>query len=71
MPFNLLVGRITDSLRRIKHGYRMGDKVVKILCYADNAVLFADGEDGLQWLLQAFNREVHKLGIEISTTRER
>ncbi|GJQ65115.1 hypothetical protein Trydic_g7260 [Trypoxylus dichotomus] len=46
----------------------MGDKLIKVLYYADDATLFADSEDGFQRLLQAFNIEAQKLNLEISTS---
>ncbi|GJQ70990.1 hypothetical protein Trydic_g11989 [Trypoxylus dichotomus] len=56
-----------DNRRWVNHGYRMGDKLIKVLCYADDTTLFADSEDDLERLLQAFNIEAQKLNMEIST----
>lgn len=64
--FNLIMDRIIHKVRRVNQGYRMGNELLKILCYADDAVLFADSEDGLQWLIQAFYREALELNMVIS-----
>ena len=36
-------------------GYKMGEKKINILCYADDAVLVAEDENDLQRLLHQFN----------------
>lgn len=41
---------------------------MRILCYADNAILLTDCEGGLQWLLQAFKKEAQGFNVEISTS---
>lgn len=41
----------------------VGNKEVKILCYADDAVLVTDNEDDLQRLLYQFNIIVKKFNI--------
>lgn len=47
----------------------MGDKKIKLLCYADDAVLFAETEDDLQTLLIAFHTTAQIYNIEISKTK--
>ena len=39
---------ITNEVKKAGRGYRMGDKDIKIMCYADNAVLILKNEDNLQ-----------------------
>lgn len=52
--FNLIMDEIIKKVKT-KKGYPMGNKELKILRYADYAVLFAESEDDLQWLLYQFN----------------
>lgn len=40
---------------KTKGGYHMGSKKTQVLCYTDNAVLFADYKDNLYYLLYRFN----------------
>ncbi|XP_043494653.1 uncharacterized protein LOC122519338 [Polistes fuscatus] len=47
----------------------MGDKELKITCYADDAVLIAENEDDLQRLLHEFNTIAQSLGMVISTSK--
>ncbi|GJQ83970.1 hypothetical protein Trydic_g8706 [Trypoxylus dichotomus] len=47
----------------------MEDKLIKVLCHADDVTLFANNEDDLQRLPAAFNIEAQKLNIEILTTK--
>ncbi|GJQ76015.1 hypothetical protein Trydic_g18068 [Trypoxylus dichotomus] len=47
----------------------MRDKLIKVLCYADDATPFADSEDGLQRLLQTFTIEAQKVNMEILTAK--
>lgn len=64
--FNLIMDRIIERVRKVKHGYRLGRHLLKIVCFADDAALLADTEDGLQWLLQAFKSEAEELNMKIS-----
>jgi hypothetical protein len=41
----------------------MGDEELNIICYADNAVLFADSENNLQTLLHQFMLSCQKYHI--------
>ncbi|GJQ75131.1 hypothetical protein Trydic_g9739 [Trypoxylus dichotomus] len=66
---NLIMDKIVDSVLRVNHDYRMGDKLIKVLCYADDATLFADSQKDLQWLLQVFNIEAQKPNMEISISK--
>lgn len=49
-----------------QRGYRMGDRQLKIICYADDAVLVAETENDLQRLLVEFNRSCEKYNMAIS-----
>ena len=43
----MVMDKIIKQVRKLK-GYEMGNKEVKILCYADDAVLVAESEDAFQ-----------------------
>ncbi|CAH1276451.1 unnamed protein product [Diabrotica balteata] len=51
------------------HGYRMGNKEIQILCYADDAALIAETEDKLQRLTHIFNTTAKKYTIIISADK--
>lgn len=47
----------------------MGDKEIRTLCYADNAVLIAENKDDLQRLLYHFNTTAQKFKVAISAAK--
>ena len=47
----------------------MGNQLINIDCYADDAVLLADNEDNLQRLLYTFQQSAKEYNMEISTTK--
>lgn len=51
------------------NGYRMGAHKINILCYADDAVLFAECEDDLQRLLFQFYTASKRKNMEISINK--
>ena len=59
---------IIKKVRELK-GYRMGDRDIKILCYADDSVLIGESEDDVKKLLQVFNRTAKQLNMNISTAK--
>ena len=58
--FNIIMDEIIKQVRKHK-GYKMGDREIKILCYADDAVLIAEDEDDLQRLLFQFYKTGEKI----------
>ena len=68
--FNIIMDELIIQVRKLK-GYKMGDREIKILCYADDAVLIAESEDELQRLLHQFNTTAKKFKINISVTKTR
>ena len=65
--FNIM-DELIIQVRKLK-GYKMGDREIKILCYADDVVLIAESEDELQRLLHQFNTTTKKFKMNISVTR--
>lgn len=66
--FNLVMDKIISRVRNLT-GYRMGNKNLTILCYADDAVLIADTEDNLQKLLHNFNITAKQYNMIVSTEK--
>ena len=64
--FNIVMDELIKKVRKLK-GFRMGDREIKILCYADDAVLIGKSEDDVQKLKQVFNRTAKSLNMNIST----
>ncbi|XP_015187255.1 PREDICTED: uncharacterized protein LOC107072109 [Polistes dominula] len=52
--FTIIMDEIIKKVRE-QRGYQMGNREIKISCYADDAVLIAENEDDLQRLLYTFN----------------
>lgn len=68
----LLFNVIMDELIRRVHtmrSYRMGDKEINIICYADDAALVAESEDDLQRLLHQLNRTAKSFNMIIADTK--
>lgn len=66
--FNIIMDEVIRSVRTLK-GYRMGNREIAILCYADDAVLVAESEDDLQRLLHRFNCIAKSFNMIISTQK--
>ncbi|XP_015181515.1 PREDICTED: uncharacterized protein LOC107069067 [Polistes dominula] len=60
--------KIIGKVRELR-GYKMGNKEVTILCYADDAVLIAENEDDLQRLLHQFTRTANTVNMKISAEK--
>lgn len=52
--FNIIMDEIIKVVKMVGRGYRMGEQEIKILCYADDAVIISEDEDNLQRLLFQF-----------------
>lgn len=50
---------VIKQIRKLK-GYRIGDQDIKILCFADDAVLITESENDIQGLLFQFNKTASK-----------
>ena len=66
--FNIIMDEIIKAVRVLR-GYKMGDRNVNILCYADDAVLLAESEDDLQRLLHRFNCTAKSFNMTISASK--
>lgn len=66
--FNLIMDKIITSLQGL-NGFKMGHTDMRILCYADDAVLMAESEDDLQRLLYRFNMTAKELNMKISSSK--
>ncbi|XP_065170188.1 uncharacterized protein [Atheta coriaria] len=66
--FNFIMEEIIARVRRCK-GYQMGGKELKVVCYADDAVLISDSEDNLQRMIHQFNIASKALNMEIATEK--
>lgn len=66
--FNIVMEEIIKRVNTGK-GYEMGQQEIKIVCYADDAVLLANNEDDLQRLLHLFNVTAKKYNMTISTEK--
>ena len=47
---------IITEVKKVEREYRMGDKEIKAICYADDVVLISESEDNLQRLLYKFEK---------------
>ena len=64
--FNLVMDEIIKEVKTAGRGYRMGNKEIKICCYADDVVLISEDEDNLQRLLFRFQNIAEKFNMAIS-----
>lgn len=55
--------QIIENFKKVNVGYMMRNRTIKVLCYADDAILIAENEDDLQRLLYKTKVTAHKLVI--------
>lgn len=67
--FNIIMDHIIEKVKSSGVGYKMGDHEIKIICYADDAVLVSSNENDLQRLLFAFEKTAANLNMMISTEK--
>lgn len=67
--FNLLMDRIIEEVSSLNIGYRMGQKRISMVCYADDAAIFAETEDDLQKQLHRFYQVSQAMNMTISTEK--
>lgn len=61
--------QIVESVNEVDAGFKMNNRRLRILCYADDAVLLAESEDDLQRLLYRFNLTAKRLNMQISSEK--
>ncbi|CAG9835898.1 unnamed protein product [Diabrotica balteata] len=66
--FNLIMDEILNTINK-ERGYKMENKEIRILCYADDAALIASNEDDLQRLTHRFNTRAKDFNMVISTQK--
>lgn len=66
--FNIVIDEVINKVTS-KRGYRMGQKQISIVCYADDAMIAANSEDELQILLHTFNQAAKQYNMSISTAK--
>lgn len=67
--FNIIMDEIVNEVKQAGRGYRMGDRGVKIICYADDAVIVSEDEDDLQRLLYKFQQTAQLFNMQISVEK--
>ena len=67
--FNIIMDEIITEVKKVERGYRMGDKEIKAICYADDVVLISESEDNLQRLLYKFEQTASAFNMLISTSK--
>lgn len=58
--------KIKDARTISRREYRMGTAEIKMLCYADDAVLLSESENNLQRILHRFYRTVEEYNMKIN-----
>lgn len=67
--FNLIMmDEIIKNVRK-RRGYKMGEKEIKIICYADDAIITTENEDDLQRLIKEFEDTAFIYNMVISTEK--
>ena len=65
--FNLLMDRIMDEVSSLNMGYQMGqNKIISMVCYPDDAAIFAETQDDLQRQLHKFYQISQAINMTIS-----
>lgn len=56
-------------MKNARQEYRFSTKDIKMMCYADDAILISDNEDDLQRMAHAFKLAAKKYNMKISTSK--
>ena len=67
--FNLVMDKIIEDTASLNIGYKMGDHMLNIVCYADDATIIAESEKDLQQLLQQFHTAAMRYNMSISISK--
>lgn len=67
--FNVIMDEIIKDVKTAGRGYRLGNKEIKIVCYADDAVIISEDEDNLQRLLYRFEKAAARFNMVISSEK--
>jgi hypothetical protein len=67
--FNTIMDQIISTTKETPAGYKIGNTKLHCICYADDATLIADTEDGLQRMVHAFELKSKEYNMKISTTK--
>lgn len=59
--FNIIMDEIIEEVKTAGRGYSMERNEIKIVCYADDAVIISENEDNLQKLLYKFEKAAERL----------
>jgi len=62
----VIVDEIIRKMKSAGRGCRMGDKQVKIVCYANDAVIISEAEDNLQRLPHRFGLMAEEYNMSLS-----
>ncbi|KAH1002292.1 hypothetical protein HUJ04_008390 [Dendroctonus ponderosae] len=62
--FNLIMDELIAEVSKVGKGYSLGDKKLKVICYADDAALVSEGEENLQGILYRFEKTATKYSME-------
>ncbi|XP_048516533.1 uncharacterized protein LOC125502453 [Dendroctonus ponderosae] len=64
--FTIISDQIIGSVNQVDAEFKINNYRLRILCYADDAVLTAESEDDLQRLFYRFNLTAQRLNMQIS-----
>lgn len=67
--FNLIMDEIIKEVKTAREGVKLGRKGIKIVCYADDAVITSEDEDDLQRMLYKFETTAKKFNMIISVQK--
>ncbi|XP_050452220.1 uncharacterized protein LOC126851927 [Cataglyphis hispanica] len=66
---NVIMNEIIEEMKKVDARYKIGNRYIKILCYADDAILLAKSEENLQRLLYKFTTTSQSFNMVISTEK--
>ena len=60
---------IISNIAALKVGYRMGNSVFNLICYADDAAIIAESEKDLQQMIKKFQAKATEFNLDISISK--
>lgn len=67
--FNLLMDKLIGATFKKGQGYKLGNKEIRVVCYADDMAIISNNEDELQRMVHEFVKSAKMYNMEISTTK--
>ena len=67
--FNMAIDPLLDALQRLDQGFHMGERQITVQAYADDILLIAESEHGMQQQLDVVQRYCEHTGMQLAPAK--